>query len=55
MSWLPSKEIAISSGREESVGGRGPVSLLSVNSMVKRVLICERVFSISPEILVRLR
>lgn len=49
VSWLPSKEIPMSLGREESEAGRGPVSLLLVKSMVKRVLICERVLGISPE------
>jgi hypothetical protein len=43
VSWFPSNDIPPKLGRDERVSGRGPVSLLLVKSMVKRVLICERV------------
>lgn len=42
------------SGREESVAGMVPVSLLYVSRMDVRVLICESEFGISPEMLVPL-
>jgi hypothetical protein len=52
VSWLSSNDIPKRLGREEMLSGSGPVSLLWEKLIVKRVLICERVFGISPEMLV---
>lgn len=55
VSLLPEKMIPAMLGRNGSVAGREPVSLLLLKSRSMRRLLLERVLGISPEMLVRLR